>query len=264
MLHCFERQRAERRRPGLDNRRMRVTAVRLRRDKMTFDACIAVAFAGLLLSACHRHAPTGQTEYAYRPWGFEVAFASAPKETDSPADGANPHSFTVEYQDQTRDFSVWASDLLGRQVDLDTMADPAAGFLAQQAGATPGPKSDTTSSDGVPGREYPPHLGEFSGARIRIEPLDRPQDIEQFGRGVDRALEGRLSRTRDAQLYGRIFQRRPRVGFELPETVVSLGIRNWEHGDTSVDQRRHRQCGTQATAADQGFPLSDHRPVPRR
>jgi len=155
MLHCFERQRAERRRPGLDNRRMRVTAVRLRRDKMTFDACIAVAFAGLLLSACHRHAPTGPTEYAYRPWGFEVAFASAPKETDSPADGANPHSFTVEYQDQTRDFSVWASDLLGRQVDLDTMADPAAVFLAQQAGATPGPKSDTTSSDGVPGREYP-------------------------------------------------------------------------------------------------------------
>src|SRR5580693_9886333 len=87
----------------------------------------------------------------------------------------------------------------------------------------------------LPGGEQLAHLGEFAGTGIGVEALDRPEDIEQLSRDIGRSLRGALLRARDAQLNGRIFQSGPSVGFELPETVVRLGVRNRKHGDTSVD-----------------------------
>jgi hypothetical protein len=113
---------------------------------------VAVILATSVLAACKpAQAPT--KAYAYPAWGFEASFPAPPKETDTPAEGDNPHAFLTEYQDGSHDFLVWTADVSQKQPDIDQMADAASSILAQQTGSVAGVKAYTATGDGVDGRE---------------------------------------------------------------------------------------------------------------
>ena len=113
---------------------------------------VAAVLASASLAACKPPvAPT--REYAYPAWGFKASFPAQPKETDTPAQGDNPHGFLAEYQDGSHDFAVLTVDTSRPPADLDEMADAASGFLAQSSGSVAGIKAYAATSDGVDGRE---------------------------------------------------------------------------------------------------------------
>ena len=113
---------------------------------------VAIVLALMALTACQpAEAPT--KEYAYPAWGFKASFPAPPKETDTPAQGDNPHAFQVEYLDNAHHFAVSAVETARSPSDLDEMTDAMAGSLAQSSGSVAGVKAYDATAEGVDGRK---------------------------------------------------------------------------------------------------------------
>jgi hypothetical protein len=128
---------------------------------------VAVVLATSALAAC-KPAAAPTKEYAYPAWGFRASFPAQPKETDTPAQGANPHAFLAEYQDGSHDFAVLTVETSRTPADLDEMADAASGFLAQSSGSVAGIKAYAATSDGLDGREVELTKGGRTIATLRF------------------------------------------------------------------------------------------------
>ena len=113
---------------------------------------VAIVLASSAFVGC-RPADAPTKEYVYPAWGFKASFPAPPKETDTPAQGANSHAFHVEYLDDAHDFAVGTADTSRSPTELDEMADAAAGALAQASGSVAGIKAYDATGEGVDGRK---------------------------------------------------------------------------------------------------------------
>ncbi len=117
-------------------------------------AFLAVSLAFVLV-ACKPPSPPTK-EYAYPAWGFRISFPAPPVATPQPAspDGASPSSYTLESQQDGRDFKVWAADVARTGMSLDDLAKSASGFISKQMASTASAPTYAATSEGVMGREY--------------------------------------------------------------------------------------------------------------